>query len=286
MKSKVVIVDGKQIEYFQYGNLKNPPLLFLHGFHGDAHEISSISQYLAQIFCVYSPNLPGFGSSSELGLSFNVENCSFLMVKFLQNLGLKRYFLSGVSLGGTIATRISVSTNGGINGLILLHPLFSGDHLLINLHNRKKILNFLSLCHNPLLAKTIVPLIYHNDFLLKFLLKKLSGTDITPQNIRTRIKCIRSCTPLTYLSGLKSLLTYTSKVTTPLNHPMLLFLNPTDSVIDPIKTYHSFHKLFPKSKKVDLVMENHHPEVIPTLSELQKKFPQILDEIKQWLLLQ
>ena len=283
MKPITIIVDGKQIEYFQFGNLKNPPLLFLHGFHGNAQEITSISQYLAQIFCVYSPNLPGFGVSSDLGMSFNVDNCAILMEKFLKKLGLKSFYLGGISLGGTIATKMFLSEVGKVEGLILLHPLFCGDHIKMNSSQRKKILSFITLMQNPLLAKTIVPFIFYNDSLMKYILQKFSETRITSQNMRTRIRCIRSCSPLTYINGLKSLLTHTPLQPIPIPCKTLLFLNPVDSVIDPNKTYLSFQKLFPKANKVDFVMENHHPEVIPTLSELQAKYPQILSEIKMWL---
>lgn len=283
MKSKTIIVNGKQIEYFQYGNLKNPALLFLHGFHGNARELSSISQYLAQIFCVYSPNLPGFGVSSDLGMSFNVDNCAILMEKFLKKLGLKSFYLGGISLGGTIVTKMFLSAVGKVEGIILLHPLFCGDHIKMNPSQRKKILSFITVMQNPLLAKTIVPFIFYNDFLLKFILQKFSETKITPQNMGTRIRCIRSCGPMTYISGLKSLLTCSLVQSKLMSHKMLLFLNPSDSIIDPKKTHLAFHKLFPKTKKVNLVMENHHPEVIPTLSELQAKYPQILSEIKMWL---
>ena len=71
--------------YTVLGTPENPPLVLLHnpGIGASAYEMRSIMERLAQHYCVYAPDLPGFGLSDRPHLDYTVETYTHFCHDFL-----------------------------------------------------------------------------------------------------------------------------------------------------------------------------------------------------------
>lgn len=110
--------------YQTCGSLKNPPILFLHGFLGckeDWDEI--IKQVKDQFFCI-SIDLPGHGLSplNSDGNLFTFFTEQILLV--LKELQLDSVHLMGYSMGGRIAMHLATSFPEKILSLYILSAHF------------------------------------------------------------------------------------------------------------------------------------------------------------------
>jgi pimeloyl-ACP methyl ester carboxylesterase len=100
-----VEVAGLRIAYERTG--VGPPLVLLHGFVGDArstwsHQIEALSDQ----FTVVAWDAPGAGGSSCPPESFRLPEYADCLAGFLDELGLARVHLAGLSFGGALALQL------------------------------------------------------------------------------------------------------------------------------------------------------------------------------------
>ncbi len=82
--------------YSRHGSLKNPPLVFLHGFLGHKEDWDEVISHLASRFFCLSLALPGHGSPFSTDFSQTLETT-------LNEHGVKSPVLIGYSMGGRLA---------------------------------------------------------------------------------------------------------------------------------------------------------------------------------------
>jgi pimeloyl-ACP methyl ester carboxylesterase len=115
-------IDHLKIHYQVCGDVRNPPLVLIHGIGGHVNWWKHNLQAYAAHFRVYALDLPGFGYSQPYltGLSF-VKGMRFLE-QWLDFVGLKQPNIIAHSLGGQITAHFAALHPEKIEKLILVAP--------------------------------------------------------------------------------------------------------------------------------------------------------------------
>ncbi len=116
-KALNINIDHFKIPVWTYGNPKNPPVFFIHGF------FNSFSQYVGDLpvrylmkdYYVIAFDLPGFGHSKEL----DIDRLDFISEVQKQMLNNKKVVLFGVSYGGLLSIKYYFKNPKLVKGLII-----------------------------------------------------------------------------------------------------------------------------------------------------------------------
>lgn len=112
-------IRGKKIQMLSGG--AGDPLLYLHSAGGELAWLPFF-EALSQHFTVYVPGHPGFGRSEGLEQIDSIEDLVFHYTDFMDQLGLERPYLAGLSLGGWLAAEFATRFSHRINKLVLINP--------------------------------------------------------------------------------------------------------------------------------------------------------------------
>jgi pimeloyl-ACP methyl ester carboxylesterase len=117
--ASVVNVNGVDIEVHTYGS--GAPLLLLPG--EEQLEIGSrFVEELSRSFKVIIPSPPGFGRSARPDWISNPDDISYVMLDFVDVMGLENVPVVGCSLGGWIAAEMAVKNDSRFSRLALIGP--------------------------------------------------------------------------------------------------------------------------------------------------------------------
>lgn len=119
---KYIKIDGLDIFYREAGSVDSPTILLLHGFPTSSHMFRNLIPALADQFHLIAPDYPGYGASSmplvgEFEYSF--DHLADIMEKFIDQLGLEKYFLYVMDYGAPIGYRLASNHPEHILGLIV-----------------------------------------------------------------------------------------------------------------------------------------------------------------------
>tara|TARA_Y100000310_G_scaffold101376_1_gene99412 strand:+ start:585 stop:1334 length:750 start_codon:yes stop_codon:yes gene_type:complete len=118
-------------EYLKIGDSKNKKIIFFHGLLGRPHFDKRFLECLSEDFYVISPKLP---------IKSTLEETVDYTVKFVEDMKLKDYSVSGVSLGGCIAIH-HTSRLKRVNSFYPINPIIPSDSNLLELIlNTRKVL--------------------------------------------------------------------------------------------------------------------------------------------------
>ncbi len=121
MKSCTVDVNGQRWHMLEGGH--GEPLVLIHGFNADADHFNRVARHLAGHFRVLAPDLPGFGQTQiHESLDFRIERQADRVVDWMDQIGIKRCYLGGNSMGGYIACAIAKKYPDRVRALWLLAP--------------------------------------------------------------------------------------------------------------------------------------------------------------------
>lgn len=178
VKQKQIIIDSLLINYYILDlNLKNIPLLFLHGWNCDSSVWWPILPELRKLNSnLYFLDLPGFGKSEIPKKPFSLLDYSQIVKKFLEKLTLKKVTLVGHSVGGAIAVKFASENGQFLKSLILV------DSAGIRLKMVKKIIY-------KILAKIVKPVFKIQTLQpLRYKIYKMIGSEdylLTPEMRKT-----------------------------------------------------------------------------------------------------
>lgn len=143
----VFIGEDEFIHTAIIGDLRKPPLLFVHGFLGTLVYYSNLYMGLSQHFCVYSIDCPGAGLSSRVHFSpkTNEEAVAYFVdriEKFKKTIGLDKFYLAGHSMGAYCSFFYTIKNPEDVKCLFMLSPAgfreVDYDHPFVqNLNNPK-----------------------------------------------------------------------------------------------------------------------------------------------------
>jgi pimeloyl-ACP methyl ester carboxylesterase len=120
--SRTVQVGEVQLHVLEGGNAKGDPLLVLHPA-GGASRWYPYHAELATHHRIIAPDHPGFGRTPATDDIDRVEDIAFLYSRFLDQLGLKKISVLGLSFGGWIAAELAVLDPHRIDRLVLVNSI-------------------------------------------------------------------------------------------------------------------------------------------------------------------
>ena len=122
-------ICGLQTRYQKSGDFlwpyltggSGPTVVLLHGFGADKDRFISLVPFLARSYRVVIPDIPGFGDHREnWSLSYDVTTQVERLAIFFKDLGLDRFHLLGVSLGGYMAAFYAARFPEQVHSLALM----------------------------------------------------------------------------------------------------------------------------------------------------------------------
>ncbi len=122
---------------------KGFPILLIHGFC-ETHEIwNTFSKELSKDFRVLTIDLPGFGKSELLNLSFSIADVASKVLKWLAELQIKSCISIGHSLGGYVTLAMAEQEPEMLKAFCLFHSTAYAD-TEERKHSRNKVIEFVS----------------------------------------------------------------------------------------------------------------------------------------------
>jgi len=110
----------ESLYYETHGDKSRPGILFLHGFLGRGDSWNEIVSKLQNDFFCVTVDLPGHGKSlPEDSSHYTMPNCSKLIVRLLENLGIRKFSLVGYSMGGRLGLYITLNFPERTNKLVM-----------------------------------------------------------------------------------------------------------------------------------------------------------------------
>jgi len=151
---RLELADGT-VSYFRSG--QGRPTLFLHSA-GEAARWLPLHDRLSAVAEVIAPDHPGFGESNEFPALGSVSDLAPHYITILDELGLERVDVVGVSFGGWVAAELAARAPDRVANLVLMAP--AGLHLphnpVANLFAMSPEQVVRSLFHNQAIADAIL----------------------------------------------------------------------------------------------------------------------------------
>lgn len=115
----ILKVDGYNISYSDTGNGK--AIIFLHGWGTSKDTYSNLINLLSSKYRCIGIDLPGFGKSDIID-DLTLSKISRILNKLIRKLNIKKFYLTGHSLGGAVALVYASRYQTKINKLVLISP--------------------------------------------------------------------------------------------------------------------------------------------------------------------
>lgn len=117
----------KEQDIFYSGNIKNPPVIFVHGFPYD-HSMwdAQVNNLKNEFYCV-TYDIRGLGKSPSEGGQFTIEDLSEDLISLASSMKYKPV-VCGLSMGGYIALRAFEKDETKFKGLVLLDTKSIADN--------------------------------------------------------------------------------------------------------------------------------------------------------------
>jgi pimeloyl-ACP methyl ester carboxylesterase len=110
--------EGK-IHYFDKGT--GAVIILIHGYLESSEIWNSLAAKLSKHFRIISIDLPGHGLSDVYQVSSSMEFMAIMIKKLLDDLGIKKVFMIGHSLGGYVTLAFLELYPGRLSGYCLFH---------------------------------------------------------------------------------------------------------------------------------------------------------------------
>ncbi|WP_176598261.1 MULTISPECIES: acetoin dehydrogenase dihydrolipoyllysine-residue acetyltransferase subunit [Sphingobium] len=124
LRPQSVEVDGQLLSYLRHG--EGAPLLFVHGFGGDAMGWVFVQNELAQHADTIAVDLPGHGASDKSIRKADLGGQAAIVAGFIRALGLGKVHLVGHSMGGGVCLALATAEPDLVASLTLLAPMGLG----------------------------------------------------------------------------------------------------------------------------------------------------------------
>jgi 2-succinyl-6-hydroxy-2,4-cyclohexadiene-1-carboxylate synthase len=97
--------------FVQAGDKSKPPVLFLHGFLGNAQDWNDVITFFSDEHWCLAVDLPGHGGTVVNGSeeNYRMENCAEGIVHFLDRLGIDKCNIIAYSMGGRLALYMAIN---------------------------------------------------------------------------------------------------------------------------------------------------------------------------------
>ena len=113
--------DGTSDLKLSYRYLKNKnkkTIVFLHGYNGNSKSWAYQFKFFKHNYSLISFDFPGFGKSDDMK-DPDMFKVSDLIIRALENLKIREYYIVGHSMGGMLAQILSINNNASIIKMVL-----------------------------------------------------------------------------------------------------------------------------------------------------------------------
>ena len=243
-----------------YGN--GPPLIILHGLYGSSDNWVTIARNLSDSFTVILPDQRNHGQSPHSEIH-DYDSMRDDLFELVGDLGIKKFFLAGHSMGGKTAISFSLKWPEMLNGLLIadISP-FTTENTQNSIHSQhSKILNaVLSLdlqkANNRKDAESLLSLKIPSEKERGLILKNLERTPdntfawkLNAQSLSKNLKKI--------MMGVERPSDFNSQIT---GFP-IIFLKGGDSEYIPKNDYKDILKVFPAAEIIEIPGAGHWIQV-------------------------
>lgn len=235
--------------------MKKQLLVLLHSFPTNSIILKGLIEFLSDYFSVFFIDLPGF-NNNKINEKATFELHVNYVEKEIKKLGVKNYWLGGISFGFLIANKIN---DDNCIGILAMEPFVNNSYL--NFSKFKKVtfmvlINFSNFLNNffSLLNNRIIEYILIHNWLGKEKTKIILQTMESKTFFETAV----------YIINYKKSLKFQDK-------PYILMINKNDKIIDANKTINYFKKH--RNLLITYNTVEHHPK------EITKKY--FMENIKK-----
>ena len=103
------------------------PLVLVHGFLGSSEMWEPQINFFKNYFRVIAPDLPGFGKSKEVKSHNSIQSIANLLLNFLEEKKIDKFYLLGHSMGGMIVQEMAKKSGNKISKLICYNTGARGE---------------------------------------------------------------------------------------------------------------------------------------------------------------
>jgi non-heme chloroperoxidase len=118
-RSGFALVDHRQVHYLEWGKVRSPAVLALHGGGQTAYMYEELGEILGADYYVLAPDLPGHGDSEALP-EFGRHEFAATVPPMLEFFGLEKVVLIGASLGGMTSITAAAANPDLVAGIVLI----------------------------------------------------------------------------------------------------------------------------------------------------------------------
>lgn len=117
---KTVVVDGCDIEYYQWNKADKPLLLFVHGNGGHANWWDFIAPSFIEQFCVCALHLAGMGNSGSRA-EYSLDSFAKDLIAVAEDAGYRKNItIVGHSMGGMITLRAAENYPEQVKAIVII----------------------------------------------------------------------------------------------------------------------------------------------------------------------
>jgi pimeloyl-ACP methyl ester carboxylesterase len=145
-------LPGTTLHYIKTGS--GPPLIIVPALASKMEQWAPLAQFMGQKFTAYFFELPGHGESTPYPERFQTHFVPGTVESFVDELGIDRFTLMGLSFGGLLALRTLDHLLPRIDQLVLLCPALSQKALTSSLQKQKIMKAIFTALRNSTLQKT------------------------------------------------------------------------------------------------------------------------------------
>lgn len=113
------VVEGRQVHYLEWGSVRAPSVLCLHGGGQTAYMFEELGGALRGRYHVLAPDLPDHGDSDPVE-GFGRETIAKTLLPLLAEFGVERTAIVGASLGGMVAMTFAAAHPGLVAAIALI----------------------------------------------------------------------------------------------------------------------------------------------------------------------
>ena len=119
MEEKFITIDGNKIRYLESGS-SDKTLVLIHGLGASAERWEFVIPIFEKKYKVIVPDLIGFGYSDKPIVDYTPEFFTDFLEKFFKQLGIKKTYIIGSSLGGQITAEVTAKNPFLVEKLVLV----------------------------------------------------------------------------------------------------------------------------------------------------------------------
>ena len=110
--------SGLKLSYRYLKNKNKKTIVFLHGYNGNSKSWAYQFKFFKHNYSLISFDFPGFGKSDDMK-DPDMFKVSDLIIRALENLKIREYYIVGHSMGGMLAQILSINNNASIIKIVL-----------------------------------------------------------------------------------------------------------------------------------------------------------------------